>query len=111
MNVATFFRRRTLVGDRWDQRRSVWSFVVLVGSPVLRNTPQMHRSQRRSDSIFGVTRLLTEAIEKPHPEYAWLIHRLAQIEVALVGIYHGILVCQIGDIEFSQPVGVDLISP
>src|SRR5713226_2788515 len=73
---------RTPVGDRWDQRPSVWSFVVLVVSPVLRNTPQMHRSQRQSDSIFGVTRLLAESIGKPHPEYAWLIHRLTQIEVA-----------------------------
>jgi len=60
-------------------------------------------------SLFATLALIAELVGKPNSEYAWLIHRLAQVEVALVGINHRILIGEIADVELGIPMGVDLI--
>ena len=54
---------------------------------------------------------LTEAVIEAQAEHAWLICRLAQIEVAGVAVDNRVLVSDVGDIELGEPVGPFRVQP
>src|SRR5271170_6112776 len=61
------------------------------------------------EELVSSRAFLAPAVAQPQPDHALLVACLAQVVVTLVGVDDRVLVGEVGDVEFGQPMGVDLI--